>query len=203
MNYKDTSQGTCFKTLKSLTISRHFLLHLFLLLLLFLLVILFLLLLFLLLLLLLLLLPSWHYSPMRTFASFNELLPVSSVFWTLFTLLNIAQTLPMLYKNHRSISVLNKPPLIFIMKELNPGHTFTFFIYSSTVCSGFLLTLSFPECFFPARFSEESLGQEQSVDWQHKSQPTQQYAYVRYSSWFLLVYFIHFPLLPWFLFVMI
>jgi len=70
--------------------------------------------------------------------------------------------------------VLNQPQLKFIMKELNPGHTFTFFIYPSTVYSGFLLNLIFPESFLPLRFSEESLRQGQIVDWQQKPQPTQQ-----------------------------
>jgi hypothetical protein len=91
-----------------------------------------------------------------------------------FPVLNFAKTLPVLFENHRSISMLNQLPLKFIMKGLNPGHTFTFFVYPSTVYSGFLLNLSFPECFLPLRFSEESLRQEQIVDWQQKPQPTQQ-----------------------------
>ena len=49
----------------------------------------------------------------------------------------------MLFKNHKSISVLNQAPLKFITKELNPGGTFTFLVYPSTVYSGFLLNLSF------------------------------------------------------------
>jgi hypothetical protein len=45
------------------------------------------------------------------------------------------------------------------------------------------------------RFSEESLRQEQIVDWQQKPQPTQQYSYAQYSSCFFLAYFKHFSLL--------
>jgi hypothetical protein len=99
----------------------------------------------------------------------------------------------MLFDNHKSSSVLNQAPLKFITKELNPGHTFTFLVYPSTVYSGFLLNLIFPECFLPLRFSEESLRQGQAVDWQQKTQPTQQQSYVHYSSCILLAYFVHFP----------